>query len=182
MKEVPKEQAELVKDLVPGLITISGVQRVLQALLAERVSIRDLSTILEGIADALAFSRNPATLVEHVRARLARQICAQNTSANGYLPLVALSAQWEQAFAESIIGQGDERTLTMQPSKLSEFIMLVRERFEAAAREGEAPVLVTSAGVRPFVRGIVERFRAQTPVLSQAEIHPRCRLKTVGSI
>ena len=70
----------------------------------------------------------------------------------------------------------------MQPSKLSEFIMLVRERFEAAAREGEAPVLVTSAAIRPFVRGIVERFRAQTPVMSQAEIHPRARLKTVGSI
>jgi flagellar biosynthesis protein FlhA len=70
----------------------------------------------------------------------------------------------------------------MQPSKLSEFITIVRERFEQAAREGEAPVLVTSAGIRPFVRNIVERFRAQTPVLSQAEIHPRVRLKTVGSV
>jgi flagellar biosynthesis protein FlhA len=182
IKEVPKEQAELVKDLVPNLITISGIQRVLQTLLSERVSIRDLSTILEGIADAIPISRNPTTIAEHVRGRLSRQICAQFTSASGYLPLIALSAQWEQAFAESIIGQGDDRTLTMQPSKLSEFIMLVRERFEAAAREGEAPVLVTSTGIRPFVRGIVERFRAQTPVLSQAEIHPRARLKTVGSI
>ena len=58
----------------------------------------------------------------------------------------------------------------------------MRERFEEAARLGEAPVLVTSAAVRPYVRGIVERFRAQTPVLSQAEIHPRARLKTVGGI
>jgi flagellar biosynthesis protein FlhA len=182
IKEVPKEQAELIKDLVPNLITISGIQRVLQSLLSERVSIRDLSTILEGIADALPISRNPAIIGEHVRARLSRQICAQFTSASGYLPLVALSAPWEQAFAESIVGQGDDRALTMQPSKLSEFISLVRERFEAAAREGEAPVLVTSTGIRPFVRGIVERFRAQTPVLSQAEIHPRARLKTVGSI
>ncbi len=182
LKEIPKEQGELLKDLAPALITVSGIQRVLQILLAERVSVRDLSSILEGIADALAFSRNPVTIAEHVRARLSRQICAQYTSQAGYLPLIALSAKWEQNFAESIVGQGDDRSLAMQPSRLSEFITLVRERFEAAAREGEAPVLVTSAGIRPFVRGIVERFRAQTSVLAQSEIHPRARLKTVGSI
>jgi flagellar biosynthesis protein FlhA len=182
IKELPKEQGELVKDIVPAQITISGIQRVLQLLLAERISIRDLSTILEGIADALAFSRNPATVVEHVRARLARQICAQNTTFNGYLPLIALSAKWEQAFAESLVGQGEERSLAMQPSRLSEFMTIVRDRFEQAAREGESPVLVTSASIRPFVRSLVERFRAQTTVLSQAEIHPRARLKTVGSV
>ncbi|MDR3469553.1 MAG: flagellar biosynthesis protein FlhA [Xanthobacteraceae bacterium] len=182
LKELPKEQGELLKDIVPAQITISGIQRVLQLLLAERISIRDLSTILEGIADALAFSRNPATVVEHVRARLARQICAQNTSFNGYVPLIALSAKWEQAFAESLVGTGDDRSLAMQPSKLSEFMTVVRERFEQAAREGESPVLVTSAAIRPFVRSLVERFRSQTTVLSQAEIHPRARLKTVGSI
>jgi flagellar biosynthesis protein FlhA len=182
LKELPKEQSDLVKDLVPNLITVSGIQRVLQILLAERVSIRDLATILEGIADGIAGSRNPVMLAEHVRARLSRQLCAQHTSPGGYLPLVALSAKWEQAFAESMVGQGEDRQLAMQPSRLSEFITLVRERFEEAAREGEAPVLVTSANIRPYVRGIVERFRAQTPVLSQSEIHPRSRLKTVASI
>jgi len=182
LKDLPKEQADLVKDLVPGLITVSGIQRILQLLLAERVSIRDLATILEGIADGIAGSRNPVTLTEHVRGRLARQICAQHTAATGYLPLIPLSAAWEHNFAEALIGEGDNRHLAMQPSRLTEFITLVREHFEAAAREGEAPVLVTSAGIRPFVRGIVERFRAQTPVISQSEIHPRVRLKTVGSI
>ena len=58
-----------------------------------------------------------------------------------------------------MVGQGDDRQLAMQPSRLSEFITIVRERFEEAAREGEAPVLVTSSNIRPFVRGIVERFR-----------------------
>jgi len=182
LKELPKEQSELIKDMVPSLITVSGIQRVLQILLAERVSIRDLSTILEGIAEGISATRSPVILAEHVRARLARQICAQFVGGNGYLPLIALSAAWEQSFAEAMIGQGDERSLAMQPSKLSEFITIVREKFEEAAREGESPVLVTSAGIRPFVRGIVERFRAQTPVISQGEIHPRVRLKTVGSI
>jgi flagellar biosynthesis protein FlhA len=182
IKDLPKEQGELLKDIVPTQLTVSGIQRVLQLLLAERVSIRDLSSILEGIADAISFTRNPAALCEHVRSRLSRQICAQYTTPAGYLPLIALSAKWEQAFAESIIGQGDDRHLAMQPSRLTEFITLVRQRFEEAAQAGEAPVLVTSAGIRPFVRGVVERFRAQTPIVSHAEIHPRARLKTVGSI
>ncbi|HEV3493489.1 MAG TPA: flagellar biosynthesis protein FlhA, partial [Reyranella sp.] len=155
IKELPKEQSELIKDIVPSLITISGIQRVLQILLAERVSIRDLATILEGIADGLGTTRNPAMLAEHVRARLARQLCAQHMTGAGHLPIIALTARWEQAFAESIVGQGDDRSLAMQPSKLTEFINLVREKFELAAKEGEAPVLVTSPGIRPFVRGIV---------------------------
>ena len=182
LKELPKEQGELLKDIVPSQITVSGIQRVLQILLAERISIRDLATILEGIADGLPATRNPASLAEHVRARLSRQLCAQYTSPAGYLPIIALTAKWEQAFAELIVGQGDDRSLAMQPSKLTEFINAVREKFDHAGREGEAPVLVTSPGIRPFVRGIVERFRAQTTVMSQSEIHPRARLKTVGSI
>ncbi|MCA0317861.1 MAG: flagellar biosynthesis protein FlhA [Proteobacteria bacterium] len=182
VKELPKDQAELLKDLVPNQITMSGLQRVLQVLLTERVSIRDLPSILEGVAEAVSFTRSPVQIAEHVRARLARQLCAQYTGMDGSLALIALSPAWEQAFADSIVGQGDDRQLAMQPSKLSEFIMLVRDAFEDAARMGEAPVLLTSPGIRPFVRSIVERFRSQTPVLSQAEIHPRMRLKTVGSI
>ena len=182
IKDLPKEQSDLVKDIVPSLITVSGIQRVLQLLLNERVSIRDLASILEGIADALAFTRNQVAIAEHVRVRLSRQICAQHTTPAGYLPLISLTAKWEQNFAESMVGQGDERSLAMQPSRLSEFITLVRERFEEAARQGEAPVLITSPSARPFVRGIVERFRSQTSVLSQSEIHPRVRLKTVGSV
>jgi flagellar biosynthesis protein FlhA len=182
IKELPKEQSELVKDIVPSQINISGIQRVLQILLAERVSIRDLSTILEGIADGLPSTRNATMLAEHVRARLARQLCAQHVTPAGTLPIIALTAKWEQTFAESIVGQGDDRNLAMQPSKLTEFINVVREKFEQAAKDGEAPVLVTSPGIRPFVRGIIERFRAQTSVLAQSEIHPRVRLKTVASI
>jgi flagellar biosynthesis protein FlhA len=182
IKELPKEEADLVKDIVPSAITTTGILRILQMLLAERVSIRDLGTILEGIADGLSLTRNTAALAEHVRARLARQICAQHTAPSGHLPLISLSPKWEQAFAESLTGQGDDRSLAMAPSKLTEFITLVRERFEEAAKNGETPVLVTSPAVRPFVRSIVERFRAQTSVLSQSEIHPRARLKTLGNI
>lgn len=172
----------MVKYIVPSQISVSGFQRVLQLLLSERVSIRDLGTILEGIAEALPVTRNPTPLVEHVRARISRQLCAQYLAPAGHLPLISLSPKWEQAFAESIIVNGEDRSLAMQPSKLSEFVIAVRDRFEEAARQGEAPVLLTSPAARPFVRSIVERFRPQTPVMSQSEIHPRIRLKTVGSI
>jgi flagellar biosynthesis protein FlhA len=182
IKELPKEEADLVKDMVPVHISHSVIQRVLQNLLSERISIRDLGTILEGIADALPSTRNPTQIVEHVRGRLGRQICAMNLSPHGYLALISLSPRWEQTFAESMVGEGDARTLAMQPSKLSEFVSLVRERFEEAGRQSESPVLVSSAAARPFVRSIVERFRPQTTVLSQSEIHPRIRLKTVGSV
>ncbi len=182
VKELPKEQSDIVKDMVPSQISHSGIQRVLQMLLAERISIRDLGTILEGIAEALPGARNPAQIVEQVRARLSRQICAMHLSPQGYLPLISLTPKWEQNFAESLVGEGDNRSLAMQPSKLSEFVTTVRERFEEAARNGEAPVLLTSSLARPFVRSIVERFRPQTSVLSQSEIHPRVRLKTVGNV
>ena len=145
IKELPKEQGELVKDIVAGADhRVGHPARAADPARTSASRSAIFGTILEGIADALSFTRNPVTIAEHVRVRLARQICAQHTTPPGYLPLIALSAQWEQTFAESIVGQGDERSLAMQPSRLSEFITLVRERFEDAAREGEAPVLVTS--------------------------------------
>jgi len=182
LKELQGEQAKLVDDLIPGQITVSGIQRILQTLLSERVSVRDLGTILEGVSEAVGMTRNTNSIAEHVRMRLGRQICAANLAPGGYLPLVALSPQWEQAFLESVVGEGEDRQLAMQPSKLQEFVGLVRDRFEAAAQEGEVPVLLTSPQNRPFVRSIVERFRAHTTVMSQGEIHPRVKLKTISSI
>lgn len=182
MRELPKEHGDLLKEVCPSQISTTGIQRVLQFLLAERVSIRDLGTIVEGIAEVAGAVKNPRDVVEHVRARLGRQICAQYQGPDGALPIVTLSPAWEQAFADSIVGEREERYLAMQPSKLSEFVNAVRDRFETAARMGEMPVLVTSAQSRPFVRSIIERFRRETPVMSQAEIHPRARLRTVGSI
>jgi len=180
--ELPKEHKKLVDDLVPSQITVTGIQRVLQTLLTERISIRDLPAILEGIAEAVGHTQNLTLITEHVRARLARQICASHTDGGGFLPLVTMSAQWEQAFADALIGQGDERQLAMQPSMLQEFIQNMRARFEDAAQNGEIPVLLTSPGIRPYVRSIVERFRPQTFVMSQNEIHPRAKLRTVGTI
>jgi flagellar biosynthesis protein FlhA len=179
---LPKEQQKLVEDIVPGLISVSGVQRVLQALLNERISIRDLSSILEAIAEIAGPGRSVQTIAEHVRSRLARQLCAANLGPDGNLPLLTLSPQWERDFAEAMVGDGENRHLAMAPSRLQQFIGAVQQAFERAAQMGELPVLITSPGIRPHVRSIIERFRPQTVVLSQNEVHPRVRLKTVGSV
>jgi len=182
LDDLPPEQKKLVEDLMPSQISVTGVQRVLQTLLGERVSIRDLPAILEGIAEAVGHTKNALYITEHVRSRLARQICHSNMTAAGYLPILAMSPGWEQAFAESIIGQGEDRQLAMAPSQLQQFITQVRDRFEEATQKGETPVLLTSPQARPFVRSIIERFRPQTVVMSQNEIHPSIRLRTMGQV
>ncbi|WP_404401830.1 flagellar biosynthesis protein FlhA [Pelagibacterium halotolerans] len=176
------DQQKLVEDIVPSQISVSGIQRVLQGLLAERISIRDLPTILEGIAEIAGGARSTAQIIEHVRSRLARQICAANMAHDNTLPLITLSPNWERDFAEAMVGEGEDRHLAMAPSKLQQFISGIQGAFEKAAQNGEIPVLITSPQIRPHVRSIIERFRPQTVVMSQNEVHPRVRLRTVGSI
>src|SRR4051812_5863701 len=182
LDDLPPENKKLVEELIPSQISVTGTQRVLQTLLSERVSIRDLPAILEGIAEAVGHTKNALYITEHVRARLARQLCHANLSPGGYLPLVALSPNWEQAFAESIVGQGEERQLAMAPSQLQQFIQQVREAFDEASAKNEVPVLLTSPQIRPFVRSIIERFRPATVVMSQNEIHASARLRTLGQV
>jgi flagellar biosynthesis protein FlhA len=177
-----KDQQKLVEDIVPSQISVSGIQRVLQTLLQERISIRDLPTILEGMAEVAGPGRTAQMIAEHVRSRLARQLCSANLGPDGNLPLLTLSPQWERDFAEAMVGDGAERHLAMAPSRLQQFIVAVQQGFENAAQIGELPVLITSPGIRPHVRAIIERFRPQTVVMSQNEVHPRVRLKTIGAI
>lgn len=182
LDEMPAANQKLVADIIPAKISVTGLQRVLQTLVSERVSIRDLGTILEGVSEATAFTHHIGAITEHVRMRLARQICDQNSSMGGMLPLLTLSGEWEQAFAEALIGDGDDKQLAMAPSRLQQFITAVRAKFEEMAIRGESPALLTSPRIRPYVRSIVERFRPQTVVLSQNEIHPKAKIKTLGQI
>jgi len=182
LDELDKEHQKLIGDMIPAQISMGGIQRSLQNLLNERISIRDLPTILEGVSEACGNTRNVMMITEHVRARLSRQISDQNTNEQGIIPLVTLTPQWEQAFAESLVGQGDDKQLSMQPTRLQEFITALRNTFERQAMAGETPVLLTSPGIRPYVRSIIERFRPMTVVMSQNEIHPKAKIKTVGQV
>jgi flagellar biosynthesis protein FlhA len=182
LDELPADYQKLVADVIPGKITVNGLQRILQNLVSERVSIRDLPRILEGVAEASTYTKNPTMMTEHVRSRLARQLCDAYTNASGVLPLVTMSPEMEQAFAEGLVGDGEEKQLAMAPSNLQAFINSVREKFDALAQMGEIPVLLTSPGIRPYVRSVIERFRPQTIVMSQNEIHPKAKIKTMGQV
>jgi flagellar biosynthesis protein FlhA len=182
LKELGPEEKKLVDELVPSVVTVTTLQRVLQALLREKVSIRDLGAILEGLAEAAPHSSSVTTLVEHVRTRLARQLCWQHKAEDGALPIITLSPDWEAAFAEALVGQGEDKQLAMAPSRLQDFIRNVRDVFERAAMSGESAVLLTGPQIRPYVRSIIERFRGQTVVMSQNEVHPKARLRTLGSV
>jgi len=182
LAEQDKDHQKLIGEMIPSQISTGGVQRVLQNLLQERVSIRDLAAILEGIAEATGYTRNVTSITEHVRARLARQISDANIGDGGFIPLVTLSPTWEQNFAESLIVHGEDKQLSMAPSKLQEFIVAVRQAFDRFTLVGETPVLLTSPSVRPYVRSIIERFRPATVVMSQNEVHPKARIKTLGHI
>ncbi|MEM9013962.1 MAG: flagellar biosynthesis protein FlhA [Pseudomonadota bacterium] len=179
---LPDKHKNLISDLVPNIATITTIQRVLQSLLAEKVSIRDLPTILEAIAEAAPQSKNSGDIVEHVRARLGRQICSALKNSTGQTPIFTLSANWENAFGDALIGDLDHRQLSMAPSRLQEFVSAVMAQLEDAARSGENAAIVTSATVRPFVRSVIERVRPQTMVLSQNEIHPHTKLSNLGQI
>jgi flagellar biosynthesis protein FlhA len=180
--ELSPEYQKLLSELVPARITTAGIQRVLQALLTERVSIRDLPAIVEAIGEAVGQSHSILVVVEHVRTRLARQISTACADDAGVVPVLTLTPRWEQAFAEALIGQGDERQLALAPSELQKFVHDMRDRFETAAMRGELPVLLTTPAVRPYVRSIVERFRPATVVLSQNEIHPKAKIRSLGQV
>ncbi len=179
---LPEESRKLVDELVPSRLTLTEIQRVLQGLLAERVSIRDLPTILEAIAEAVQHTRSTLRLIEHVRSRLARQISFACRGPGGYVPVVTLSPEWEEAFHNALTGPEDERVLDMPPDRIQAFLQRLREVFEGLAARGELPVLVTSPTIRPYVRSVVERARPATVVISHAEIHPRVRIRVLGQV
>jgi len=182
VKELPKETQTLLDDVAPAHISWSGVQRVLQNLLKERVSIRDLTAIVEAIAEAAPAMHDLVQVTEHVRSRLSRQICWAHRNGENALPIITLSPAWEQAFMEALVGEKAERHLALAPSKLHDFVADVRGAFEKAAKAGETPVLLTSPIIRPYVRSLIERFRPTTAVLAQSEVHAKVRLKAMGQV
>ena len=176
------DHRRLITDIVPSQISISAVQKILQNLLSEMVSIRDLPTILEAISEIVRSTKNVTQITEYVRTRLARQISNSNAGPDGSITAVTLSPGWEQLFMESIVQNGDDRQLNMQPSRIYEFMEATKKSFDEQALKGEMPVMVVSPIIRPFVRSIIERFRSVTIVMSHSEIHHKIKLRILGQI
>ncbi|MGD0106687.1 MAG: flagellar biosynthesis protein FlhA [Rhodopila sp.] len=180
---LPQDQQKLVADLVPSTITVGGLQRVLQMLLAERISIRDMATILEAVQEACASGiKSVSPIVAHVRTRLSRQISDSLIGTAGYVPVVVLSADWEDTLSGSLVGPPEDRQLALGQEKLREFLDRLRVVFDSAVQNGDKPALLTSMQVRYHVHSIIDRIRMNVPVIAQAEIHRRARVKVVGTI
>ncbi|HEX2859827.1 MAG TPA: flagellar biosynthesis protein FlhA [Alphaproteobacteria bacterium] len=181
LDELRPNHAKLIEELIPEKYSKAALQKVLQNLLRERISIRDLPAIMEAMAEAPGL-RNLTILTEHVRARLARQINAQFGDADGTLTVVAMSPAWEKEFKDSMIMDGEERQLAMAPDKVQNFLKVTRDTFERQFNAGLRPILLTSPGSRPFARLLIERALPLVPVISQAELSTRARLRTVATI
>ncbi|MDB5413146.1 MAG: flagellar biosynthesis protein FlhA [Rubritepida sp.] len=183
LDELPREQQKLVQELIPSQVSVGVLQRLLQALLSERVSIRDLSTILEGLQEAASANlRALPQMLGIVRMRLSRQLSEGARGPQGYVPIVMLSPEWEVAFTECLTGPAEDRQLAMEPARLQVFMQRMRDVLDAQAAQGEQAALLCSGALRPHLRAIVDRFRPSTSVLSQSEIHPRIRIRSLGSV
>ena len=177
-----REYQKLIADMVPSRISLVVVQRVLQALLAERVSIRNLPAIVEAIAEAVNWTRNITLVTEHVRARLGQQICQSLTAPDGFVPVIVLTPRWEQALQQSIVADGEDRRFAMPPTQVQEFLTALRITIQKHATPQVWPALLVGADVRPFVRSLLERVSPMTPVISHAELHRKVSVKTVDQV
>lgn len=180
VSKLDEPHGKLIKEIVPEKLSMTSIQRVLQNLLRERISIRDIHTILEGIAEIAPRQTHHLHLTEHVRSKLSRQICAAHLNGDGVLPVIHLGPNWQRIFQDALVKDGEIYQLALSPTDLHSFVENVQDIFEK--QPGELPVFLTPTNLRPYIRSIVERFRSQIPVLSQSEIHPKIRIKTLGEV
>ncbi|MFM8491315.1 MAG: FHIPEP family type III secretion protein, partial [Candidatus Methylopumilus sp.] len=119
---------------------------------------------------------------EHVRLRLSRQITFSNADQGGVLNIITLSPHWEHIISDSIVGEGDSRQLALPPSQMQDFIFHCNETYDRLAMIGEMPVLVTTAYIRSFIRSILERVRPSVVIMSQNEVHPKVKIRSLGQL
>lgn len=173
---------KLVNDMVPSQVSMGTIQRILQNLLDEKVSIRDLPTILEAISESGLGSKSITALTEFVRSRLGRQI-TYSFAHSGTLNVIMLSSEWESEFTSSIIGDYNSvRELAMAPSQLQKFVKKANDLMKRSEIALHNPVIVTSPSIRPFVQTVIDKLGPKVPVLSQNEVHHKVSIETVGEI
>jgi flagellar biosynthesis protein FlhA len=179
LKEV---NAAVVEEVVPDVLTVGEIQRVLQALLHEGVSIRDLGSIVEAAGDKARVTRDPVLLAEYARQALGRAICGPHLDAEQTLRAIALDPAIEQEVAESITATADGEFLAMEPTRAHALVGSLAGQMENAIARGRRPVLICSARVRRHLRRLCEQSLPQLPVCSYNEIVPGIRVETIGVV
>jgi flagellar biosynthesis protein FlhA len=183
LERLGPEYKRLIDDICPAQISYSGLQAVLKLLLAERVSVRNLQLILEAIAEIAPHVRRAEQVTEHVRMRIAQQICGDLMD-GGVLKVLRLGNRWDLAFHQSLKRdtKGDVVEFDLDPTMVEQFgaeaSLAIRERMD----KGHIFVLVATPEARPYVRMVIERLFATLPVLSHLEIARGIEIKSLGTI
>ena len=180
---VARTAPKAVEDLVPGAISLGGVQKVLQLLVRENVSIRDMLTIVETLADYGPSVKNPEILAEYVREKLSRAIVKPYLDSQGVLPVLTLNGNAERMVQESI-RQTDNGAayLSLNPAMAQKLVQNINSAVENAVNTDGQPVVLASPVLRPHLAQLVTRFLPTVPVISQAEIPADIRLQSVGTV
>jgi flagellar biosynthesis protein FlhA len=182
LDQLKESNAAVVEEVVPDVLTIGEIQRVLQALLREGVSIRDLGAVVEAAGDKARITRDPTLLAEYARQALGRAITAPHLDAEQRLLAVSLDPAIEQEVSESIAQTADGEFLAMDPSRAQSLVHALSAQVEHAVQRGRRPVLLCSARIRRHVRRLCEQSLPQLAVCSYNEIVPGIRVETIGVV
>jgi flagellar biosynthesis protein FlhA len=177
------EYKRLIEEMIPSQLSYSGLQAVLKLLLAERISVRNLHLVLEAIAEVAPHVRRAEQLAEHVRMRMAQQICG-DLSENGVLKVLRLGNRWDLAFHQSLKrdAKGEVVEFDIDPRLIEQFGADAAKVVRTHMDQGNQFVLVAAPDVRPYVRMVTERLFATLPVLSHVEIARGVQIKSLGTI
>jgi flagellar biosynthesis protein FlhA len=177
LKEV---NAAVVDEVVPDVLSLGEIQRVLQALLRENVSIRDLGAVIEAVGDKARLTRDPAMLAEYARQALGRTIVAPYLDADATLHAIALDPGFEQELAEALVQTADGEFLAIDPARAQGLVQSCAVQVEHSLAGGGRPVLLCSARVRRHLRRLVEQRLPQLAVCSYNEVAPGVGVETVA--
>jgi flagellar biosynthesis protein FlhA len=176
-----KSYPKLVDELVPNLMSLGGVMRVLQNLVREDVSIRDMRTILETLADHAPRTQDEDLLTEYVRQALARQISNKVAGEDNVLPVITLDTELEETIQKSVQYSGQGSYLALDPRTAERLLNSLSEQIQEASA-GTHPVLLCAPNIRPHVKRLTEQYIPQLPVLSYNEITPQLQIQSIGTV
>ncbi len=179
LDRVAKTHPKVVEELVPGLLSLGAVQKVFQNLLKERISVRDLQTILETLADYAPVTKDTDLLTEYVRMGLARQITRSHLTEGSTIQAIALSHEIEEAITKSVHETPQGSFLTIEPGLAQRILSRLKEGLEETMSKGHQPVLLVSHQTRRFVRRLTERVFPAVAILSHNEIAGNARVQTL---
>jgi flagellar biosynthesis protein FlhA len=182
INKVKEKHPVVVKELIPELMSLGDVQKVLQNLIRERVSIRDLSTILEKLTDFAKLSKEPDVLSELARQSLSRQICNVLSNEQSIIPVITLDPKVEQAIQESIQQTAQGPVLALNPQISQQILAKLANEVQSATNAGHNPVVLCNPQIRPHVKKLTERNFPALVVISYNEVAPKIKIQSIGNV